>query len=175
MRIIAHWAQSLAGKVPRNDPDARMGWLIIIGTIPIVILGYLFQDVDPRTRSATCGSSPSCMIVFGLLLGTADRSGKRTRELDQTHLPARPLLGFAQALALIPGVSRSGATTTLGLALGYTRPAAARVRVPARRARGLRQRSVRARARASSEPGGPYSPRRDRCRRRSSRSPWASA
>lgn len=124
VRIISRWAQSLVGKVPRNDPDARMGWLIIIGTIPIGILGFVFQSYI-RETFRNLWLIAIVLIVFGILLGLADRYGKKVRKMDQMSYPNGLALGFAQALALIPGVSRSGATTTAGLALGYTRPAAA--------------------------------------------------
>lgn len=124
VRIISRWAQSLVGKVPRNDPDARMGWLIIIGTIPIGILGFVFQSYI-RETFRNLWLVAIVLIVFGILLGLADRYGKKVREMNQMSYPNGLALGFAQALALIPGVSRSGATTTAGLALGYTRPAAA--------------------------------------------------
>lgn len=124
VRIIARWAQSLSGRVPRNDPDARMGWLIIIGSLPIGALGFLFQDVI-RDTFRNLWLVAIVLIVFGLLLGAADALGRRTRVLPDLTYPHGLALGFAQALALIPGVSRSGATTTMGLALGYSRPAAA--------------------------------------------------
>lgn len=124
VRIISRWAQSLAGKVPRNDPDVRIGWLIIIGSVPIAVLGYLFQDTI-RGTFRNLWLVAIVLIVFGLLLGAADYWGRRTRELKDLTYPHGLALGFAQALALIPGVSRSGATTTMGLTLGYTRPAAA--------------------------------------------------
>ena len=156
VRIITRWAQSLGGKVPRNDPEARMGWLIIIGTIPIVILGYLFQDVI-RGAFRNLWLVAIVMIVFGLLLGAADRWGKRTRELTDLTYPHGLALGFAQALALIPGVSRSGATTTLGLALGYKRPAAAEysflLAVPAVFGSGLYEL-----VKSFDEPSGAYGP-----------------
>ncbi|MFT4135113.1 undecaprenyl-diphosphate phosphatase [Microbacterium sp.] len=123
-RIIARWAQSLTGRIPRNDPDVRMGWLIIIGSLPIGALGFLFQDVI-RDTFRNLWLVAIVLIVFGLLLGAADALGRRTRELDDLTYPHGLALGVAQALALIPGVSRSGATTTMGLALGYSRPAAA--------------------------------------------------
>ncbi|WP_405372759.1 MULTISPECIES: undecaprenyl-diphosphate phosphatase [unclassified Microbacterium] len=124
--IIARWAQSLAGKVPRNDPDARMGWIVIIGTLPIGVLGFLFQDVI-RDTFRNLWLVATVLIVFGVILGIADALGRRVRtEKDLTYGHGLTL-GAAQALALIPGVSRSGATTTAGLALGYTRPAAAEV------------------------------------------------
>ena len=108
VRIISRWAQSLAGKVPRNDPDVRMGWLIIIGSVPIAVLGYLFQDTI-RGTFRNLWLVAIVLIVFGLLLGAADYWGRRTRELKDLTYPHGLALGFAQALALIPGVSRSGA------------------------------------------------------------------
>ena len=126
MRIIAAWAKSLAGRVPRDDPDARMGWIVIIGTIPIGILGFLFQDVI-RDTFRNLWLVATVLIVFGLILGAADALGRRVRTEKDLTIGHGLTLGVAQSLALIPGVSRSGATTTAGLALGYTRPAAAEV------------------------------------------------
>ncbi|MCM3696496.1 undecaprenyl-diphosphate phosphatase [Microbacterium oleivorans] len=125
-RIIAAWAKSLTGAVPRTDPDARMGWIVIIGTIPIGVLGFLFQDVI-RDTFRNLWLVAVVLIVFGLILGAADALGTRVRTEKDLTMGHGLALGFAQALALIPGVSRSGATTTAGLALGYTRPAAAEV------------------------------------------------
>lgn len=126
VRIIVAWAKSLTGRVPRNDPDARMGWIVIIGTIPIGVLGFLFQDVI-RETFRNLWLVAIVLIVFGLILGVADALGKRDRTEKDLTMGHGLTLGFAQALALIPGVSRSGATTTAALALGYTRPAAAEV------------------------------------------------
>ncbi len=112
--------------MPRNDPDARMGWIVIIGTIPIGILGFLFQDVI-RDTFRNLWLVAIVLIVFGLILGAADALGRRTRNEEDLTYRHGLILGVAQALALVPGVSRSGATTTMGLALGYTRPAAAEV------------------------------------------------
>ena len=155
VRIISRWAQSLAGRVPRNAPDARMGWLIIIGTIPIGVLGFLLQDVI-RDTFRNLWLVAIVLIVFGLLLGAADRWGARRRELSDLTYSHGLALGFAQALALVPGVSRSGATTTLGLALGYTRPAAAEyaflLAVPAVFGSGFYEL-----LQSFEEPGGPYS------------------
>ncbi len=126
VRIIGKWFQSLSGKtVPRNDPDARLGWWIILGTIPIVVLGLLFQDQIESTLRSLWFVAVS-LIVFGLLLGVADRLGKRTRTLDRLTWKHGLFYGLAQSLALIPGVSRSGGTITAGLLMGYTREAAAR-------------------------------------------------
>lgn len=123
-RIISRWFQSLRGSVRRDDPDARIGWLIIIGTIPIGVLGYLFQDTI-RSTFRSLWLIAVMLIVFGILLWAADLLGRRTRAVTDMTLRHGIFLGLTQALALIPGVSRSGATTSAGLALGYTRPAAA--------------------------------------------------
>jgi undecaprenyl pyrophosphate phosphatase UppP len=90
VRIISQWAKSLTGRVPRNDPDARMGWIVIIGTIPIGIAGYLFQDVI-RDTFRNLWLVAIVLIVFGLLLGAADALGRRTRtEEDLTYGTASP-------------------------------------------------------------------------------------
>ncbi|KTR86568.1 undecaprenyl-diphosphate phosphatase [Leucobacter chromiiresistens] len=126
VRIIGRWAQSLGGRrVPRTDPDALMGWWIIIGTLPIVVLGLLFQDQIETTLRSLWFVAIS-LIVFGLLLGVADRVGSKVRPIEQLTWKHGLVYGFAQALALIPGVSRSGGTITAGLLMGYTREAAAR-------------------------------------------------
>lgn len=124
-RIIGAWFRSLGGKTPAGDPDVRLGWLIIIGTIPIVLVGYFAQEYI-RSVFRSLWLVAIVLIVFGIILGIADWLGKRTRELNDITYGHGLLIGLAQMLALIPGVSRSGATTTAGLALGYTRPAAAR-------------------------------------------------
>ena len=125
VRIIGSWFRSLAGKVPRNDPDVRMGWLIIIGSIPIVVLGLLFQDqIETVFRSLWLVAG--MLIFFGVLLGIADHVGAKKRKLQDITVPRGVIFGFAQALALIPGVSRSGGTITAGLFMGFERAAAAR-------------------------------------------------
>jgi undecaprenyl-diphosphatase len=131
-RIIGRWFRSFgsrggshSGGIPKNDPDVRLGWLIIIGTVPIVILGYFAQSYI-RDQWRSLWITAVVLIVFGILLGLADRLGRKSRPLDQLSYGHGIAIGFAQMLALLPGVSRSGATTTAGLALGYERPAAAR-------------------------------------------------
>jgi undecaprenyl-diphosphatase len=123
--IITKWAKSLAGRVPRNDPDARMGWLIIIGSVPIVVLGWFFQD-QIETVLRNLWITATMLIVFGILLGIADHVGAKRRKLADITYPHGVVYGFAQAMSLIPGVSRSGGTITAGLFLGYERAAAAR-------------------------------------------------
>ncbi|QAY61175.1 undecaprenyl-diphosphate phosphatase [Microbacterium protaetiae] len=125
VRIIGHWFRSLFGKLPRNDPDAKMGWLIIVGTIPIVVLGLLFQDaIETTLRSLWIVAAT--LIVFGVILGIADMLATQRRTLADLTVGHGIIYGLAQSLALIPGVSRSGGTITAGLLLGYTRAAAAR-------------------------------------------------
>ena len=125
VRIIGRWFRSLTGKVDRKDPDALMGWWIIIGTLPIVVLGLLFQDqIETTLRSLWFVAI--MLIVFGILLGIADKVGSKVRPLEKLTWRHGLIYGFAQALALIPGVSRSGGTITAGLFMGYTREAAAR-------------------------------------------------
>jgi undecaprenyl-diphosphatase len=102
-----------------------MGWLIIIGSIPIVVLGYLGSDIiENNLRSLWLIATT--LIVFGVILGLADTYGKKVRTLDQLSTRHGILYGAAQALALMPGVSRSGATIAMGRFLGYTREAALR-------------------------------------------------
>jgi undecaprenyl-diphosphatase len=125
VRIVGHWFRALFGRIPRNDPDARMGWLIIIGTIPIVVLGLLFQDqIETALRSLWLIAG--MLIFFGVLLGIADLVGAKRRKLEDLTVGHGIIYGLAQSLALIPGVSRSGGTITAGLFLGYERAAAAR-------------------------------------------------
>ncbi|TDN44640.1 undecaprenyl-diphosphatase [Curtobacterium flaccumfaciens] len=125
-RIIGRWFRSLSGKtVPRNDPDARLGWLVIMGTIPIGIAGLLLKDsIETTFRSLWIVAI--VLVVFGIVLGLADVLGRKVRRIEHMTFGGGILIGLAQVLALVPGVSRSGATVSMGLALGYTRPAAAR-------------------------------------------------
>lgn len=107
------------------DPDARMGWLIIVGSLPIVVLGVLFQDaIEGALRDLRF--TVFTLAFFALLLWAADRWGRQVKSLKMLDGRDGIAFGFAQAMALIPGVSRSGGTITAGLAMGYTREAAAR-------------------------------------------------
>jgi undecaprenyl-diphosphatase len=123
-RIVSAWVLSLSGK-RKNDPDARMGWLIIIGSIPIVVLGVLFKDAIETTLRDLRIVAIS-LVAFSLVLYWADRVGRKKLELPDLTVGHGITYGLAQAMALIPGVSRSGGTITAGLFLGYTREAAAR-------------------------------------------------
>jgi undecaprenyl-diphosphatase len=124
-RIIGRWSQGLVRRRPQSDPDVRMGWFVIIGSLPIIIIGILFQDqIETTLRSLWIVAGT--LIGFGILLGVADVLGRKKKKLEDLTFPTAIGFGFAQALALVPGVSRSGGTITAGLAMGFDRAAAAR-------------------------------------------------
>ena len=124
-KIIRHWSLSLVGKMDRSDPEAKMGWLVILGSIPIVILGVLFQDaIDSTLRNLW--TTAAMLAGFGIIIGIVDHFARNSRPLESLTWKHGIIFGVAQSLALIPGVSRSGATITAGLAMGYQRVAAAR-------------------------------------------------
>ncbi|MDN6123025.1 MAG: undecaprenyl-diphosphate phosphatase, partial [Brevibacterium sp.] len=123
--IISKWCKALVGKHDRRDPEVRLGWLIIVGSIPIVILGLLFQDyIEGALRSLWI--TATMLIVFGLIIGLADWVGQKERTLEDMTWGQGIIYGLAQALALVPGVSRSGGTIMAGRFMGFDRPAAAR-------------------------------------------------
>ena len=132
-RIIAAWLAALAGRHGKDraarfgagDPDAKMGWWVILGSLPIVVLGVLFKDaIESSLRNLLIVAA--ALAVFGVLLGWVDHVRPATRELGSLRAKDAVLLGLAQAGALVPGVSRSGGTITMGRWLGLTREAAAR-------------------------------------------------
>jgi undecaprenyl-diphosphatase len=124
-RIASAWVRSLYDPSWRGHVDTRMGWYVIIGSLPIVILGVLLKDViEEDFRSLWIIGTT--LIVLGVVLGVADRVGRNDRSIEKMTLRHAVMLGGAQALALIPGVSRSGATISMGRFLGYEREAATR-------------------------------------------------
>lgn len=124
-RIISAWARSLFTPALRSSIDARMGWYIIVGTIPIAVLGLVFSSqIETAARNLWLVSGT--LIGFGIILGIADALGRHRLALTNLNAKDGIIFGLGQALALIPGVSRSGATISTGLALGYTREASAR-------------------------------------------------
>lgn len=127
LRIIRAWLSQISRKhlASSEKADARMGWLIILGTLPIVGLGYFGQDVI-RNDFRSLWLIAASLIVFGLVLGIADKFGKTERQLHQLTPVHGVFYGLAQSLALIPGVSRSGATIAMGRFMGYSREAALR-------------------------------------------------
>jgi len=126
--IVLSWFRQVVKRAELSTEEkgqARMGWLIIIGSIPIVVLGYFGRDVITNDLRSLWLIA-TVMIVFGVILGIADKYGKSERTLDQLNTKHGLLYGAAQALALVPGVSRSGATIAMGRFLGYSRDAALR-------------------------------------------------
>jgi undecaprenyl-diphosphatase len=125
LRIAGAWLASLRDRSRRGELDARLGWYLILATIPISILGLAFKDqIENGARDLYIIGS--MLIVFGLVLLLAERLARRDREIETISRRDAIVVGFAQALALIPGVSRSGATISAGLLLGFDRVAAAR-------------------------------------------------
>ena len=124
-RIFTTWIRSLREPELRRDVNARMGWYLIAATIPISILGLASSD-QIETAARNLYLVGAMLIVFGIILGIADNYGSRKRDVENLSFRDGVLIGFAQSLALIPGVSRSGATISAGLFLGLNRAAAAR-------------------------------------------------
>jgi undecaprenyl-diphosphatase len=124
-RIGSSWLRWSVKPQSKMTSDTKLGWLIIIGTLPVVILGLSFRDfIENDVRNLWVIAYT--LIGFGLLLGIADVLGRRTRNIKDLTWSHGVMFGVGQALALVPGVSRSGGTITVGLMLGYTREAAAR-------------------------------------------------
>ena len=125
LRIARAWLAGLRRPELRSELDSRMGWYIVLGTIPIGICGLVFKDqIESGARSLYLIGST--LIVLGLVLLYAERVSRRDRDIASMTRRDGLLIGIAQALALVPGVSRSGATITAGLFLGFDRAAAAR-------------------------------------------------
>jgi undecaprenyl-diphosphatase len=119
------WVRSLAHRQSRGERDARLGWYLIVATIPIAVFGLVFSNqIESGARDLRIVAS--ALIAFGLLLEVADRRGMKAKSLAEVNHRDGVAIGLAQSLALIPGVSRSGATITAGLLAGYRRPDAAR-------------------------------------------------
>ncbi len=125
-RIVRAWVLALAGKVPQGDPDVRMGWLVIVGSLPIGVLGFAFADVIEGPVVRNLWLTVTMLVVFSVVIGVADARARNERTLDGLTWRHGIGYGLAQALALVPGVSRSGGTIAAGLLMGYTREAAAR-------------------------------------------------
>ncbi|WP_373291533.1 undecaprenyl-diphosphate phosphatase [Nocardia camponoti] len=124
----------------QRELDYRIGWYVILATIPIGVLGYLFKD-EIRTGARNLWLISFNLIFFALIIAAGEYYGRKNRTFDQITTRDGIIMGFAQCLALIPGVSRSGATSTAGLFLGLDREAAYRfsflLAIPAVTASGL--------------------------------------
>jgi undecaprenyl-diphosphatase len=140
--LVVTWFRGLRSAEVRATPEYRIAWLVIIGTIPIGVLGVLFEH-QIQTSGRDLWIIGSTLIVFGLVLGAAERYGRQRRPLQQLTATDGVVMGLAQAMALVPGVSRSGGTISAGLFLGLTRPTAVRysflLAIPAVIAAGLFQ------------------------------------
>lgn len=125
LRIGSSWLTWSIKPKSTMTSDVKLGWLIIIGTLPVVIVGLSFRDfIENDVRNLWVIAW--MLISFGILLGVSDVVGKKTRQISDLNYRHGIMLGLGQALALVPGVSRSGGTITVGLFLGYSREAAAR-------------------------------------------------
>jgi undecaprenyl-diphosphatase len=123
LHLLSAWFRSLGTR--QADADARLAWFVILGTLPAAVLGLLLHDVvETWLRSPLVIATAT--IGFGVLLGAADWRGRQRRDEHTLRVGDVVFIGLAQALALVPGTSRSGITMTAGLALGMTRSAAAR-------------------------------------------------
>ena len=125
IRIGSSWLGWSIKPRSKMTSDTKLGWLVIIGTVPVLILGLAFRDfIENDVRNLWVIAYT--LIGFGILLGLADFFGRKTKDIKDLNFSHGMLFGIGQALALVPGVSRSGGTITVGLMLGYTRQAAAR-------------------------------------------------
>jgi undecaprenyl-diphosphatase len=127
-KIISAWVRKVIWRRELNLEEvgqARMGWLIIVGSVPIALLGYLGQDAI-TTNFRSLWLIALVLIIFGVILGISDKYGKSDKNLKDLNISHGMLYGLAQAMALVPGVSRSGATIAMGRLLGYNREAALR-------------------------------------------------
>jgi undecaprenyl-diphosphatase len=124
VRYLGAWFRSIAHRSIR-ETDERVAWLLIVGTIPGAITGAAFETVIEKKLGAP-GLIAIMLAVFGVLLYVVDKRASRTREMDDLRLKDAILVGLAQAVALQPGVSRSGVTITAARALGIERDEAAR-------------------------------------------------
>ena len=152
LQITAAWVRGMFDHSVRGSAEYRIAWYVIIATVPIGALGYAFRD-RIETGARNLWLIATTLIVLGLVLLWADRVGRKDRDEEKISLGDGLAVGLAQSAALIPGVSRSGATITAGLFRGLTREAAARfsflLSIPAVVLSGLFE------ARKIGEPGGP--------------------
>jgi undecaprenyl-diphosphatase len=124
-RIAGAWLRELRTPWGRRSSESKLGWFIVLGTIPISIFGVVFSD-EIENGARDLYLIGSALILFSFVMLAAERAGKRHREIEEMNARDGAFIGFAQALALIPGVSRSGATISAGLFRNFDRAAAAR-------------------------------------------------
>jgi undecaprenyl-diphosphatase len=123
--IAVAWVRELRLPFRQRSTDANLGWFILLGTIPISIFGFVFADqIESGARDLYLIGT--ALILFSFVMLAAEHVGKRQRAITEIDGRDGIFIGFAQALALIPGVSRSGATISAGLFRNFDRTAAAR-------------------------------------------------
>ncbi len=128
LRISTAWCTGLVrgSRDPAHrSADYRLGWYVIIGTIPICVLGLLFKD-EIRSGVRNLWVIATALVLFSAVIALAERVGKQNRDVEQLTWRDAVIVGIAQTLALVPGVSRSGATISAGLFLGQQRELSAR-------------------------------------------------
>ena len=134
INILTAWFRCLFGRegadwrsrMGAGNKDARLGWYVILGTLPILVSGLLFKDMI-ETTLRNLWITVTVLLVFGVLLWIVDARSRQVKTMEEMTAKNAFIFGLGQMLALIPGVSRSGGTTTVGRAMGYTREAAVRV------------------------------------------------
>jgi undecaprenyl-diphosphatase len=124
-RITYTWIRGFGNAEVRRTQDYRLAWYVIIGSIPIGVIGFVFKD-QIRTAARNLWLVAIVLIVFSFVLAFAEWASRQTRTMEHFELRDGIVMGLAQAVALVPGVSRSGATISAGLFLGLTREAATR-------------------------------------------------
>ncbi|HEY3021660.1 MAG TPA: undecaprenyl-diphosphatase UppP, partial [Solirubrobacteraceae bacterium] len=125
-RIASTWLRGLRDEqIRRTEHDYRMGWFIVFGTVPIAVFGFLFRH-EIKTGARDLYVIGTALIVFSFVMLAAERLATQKRDVEEIEGGDAISIGFAQALALVPGVSRSGATISAGLFAGLNRAAAAR-------------------------------------------------
>jgi undecaprenyl-diphosphatase len=123
-RILVAWFKGL-GAAAHRTADYWLGWYVIIGTIPICVLGLLFKD-EIRSGVRNLWVIATALVVFSAVIALAERLGRQTRDVEQLTWRDAVVVGIAQTLALVPGISRSGSTISAGLFLGQRRELSAR-------------------------------------------------
>lgn len=123
--ILTSWFANALKPWKTQPSPSKLGWLVILGSLPVAILGLTFQE-QIETDVRQLWIIGVALIVFGVLLGLADLFGKKEREIKDLDFKSGLIFGLGQAMALVPGVSRSGGSITMGRMMGFTREAAAR-------------------------------------------------
>jgi undecaprenyl-diphosphatase len=126
--IVDFVKENIIQRIPYKSQtvNARLGWLIIVGTIPVVIFGLLFKDVIEGDLTKNLYIIAGSLILLAIILAIAEKTAKFSKEIEDITLKDSFLIGIAQSFALIPGSSRAGTTITGGLFMGLNRHTAAR-------------------------------------------------